>query len=161
MRRSFTSSMSSPSQRKTPSAPQSDGSIALRNWASPRQRYPWDRSTTSHRPKGFIARNKAEVWGFPVEAPGSFAQRKSRHQGGKSMLVRDVMRKTVPVQAEETLDVAALRLKKENVGALPVVEADRIAGMITDRDLLLRGVAGGRSMKHTLVREVMSVRTVA
>ena len=58
------------------------------------------------------------------------------------MLVRDVMRKTVSVQAEETLEEAALRLKQENVGALPVVEADRIAGMITDRDILLRGPAG-------------------
>ena len=57
------------------------------------------------------------------------------------MLVRDVMRKTVSVQAEETLEVAALRLKQENVGALPVVEADQIAGMLTDRDILLRGPA--------------------
>ena len=31
MRRSFTSSMSAPSRKKAPSAPQSDGSIALRN----------------------------------------------------------------------------------------------------------------------------------
>ena len=45
------------------------------------------------------------------------------------MLVRDVMRKTVSVQAEESLEVAALRLKQENVGALPVVEADQVAGM--------------------------------
>ena len=77
------------------------------------------------------------------------------------MLVRDVMRKTVSVQAEETLEVAALRLKQENVGALPVVEADQIAGMITDRDILLRGPAGGRSMQRTKAREVMSVGTVA
>ena len=77
------------------------------------------------------------------------------------MLVRDVMRKTVSVQAEETLEVAALRLKQENVGALPVVEADHVAGMITDRDLLLRGPAGGRSMTHTKAREVMSVGAVA
>ncbi len=59
------------------------------------------------------------------------------------MLVRDVMRKTASVQAEETLEVVALRLKQENVGALPVVEAGQIAGMITDRDILLRGPAGG------------------
>jgi len=77
------------------------------------------------------------------------------------MLVRDVMRKTVSVQAEETLEVTALRLKQENVGALPVVEEDRIAGMITDRDLLLRGPAGGRSMQRTKAREVMSVGAVA
>ena len=76
------------------------------------------------------------------------------------MLVRDVIRKTVSVQGEETLEVAALRLKQENVGALPVVEADQVAGMITDRDILLRGPAGGRSMQ-TKAREVMSVGTVA
>ena len=80
------------------------------------------------------------------------------------MLVRDMMRKTVSVHAEETLEVAALRLKQENVGALPVVEADRVAGMITDRDILLRGTAegrSGRSMQRTKAREVMSVGTVA
>lgn len=77
------------------------------------------------------------------------------------MLVRDIMRRTVSVQVEETLEVAALRLKKENVGALPVIEADRIVGMITDRDILLRGPAGGRSMRQTKAREVMSVGAVA
>ena len=92
---------------------------------------------------------------------GTFAQRMPRRQGGKAMLVRDVMRKTVSVQAEETLEVAALRLKQENVGALPVVEADQVAGMITDRDILLRGPAGGRSMTRTKAREVMSVGAVA
>ena len=77
------------------------------------------------------------------------------------MLVRDVMRKSVSVHGEETLQVAALRLKQENVGALPVLEADRIAGMITDRDILLRGPAGGRSLTQTKAREVMSVGAVA
>ena len=77
------------------------------------------------------------------------------------MLVRDIMRRTVSVQVEETLEVAALRLKKENVGALPVIEADRIVGMITDRDILLSGPAGGRSMQKTKAREVMSVCAVA
>ena len=77
------------------------------------------------------------------------------------MLVYDVMRKTVSVHAEETLEVAALRLKQKNIGALPVVEADQVVGMITDRDILLRGPAGGRSMKHTKAREVMSVGAVA
>jgi len=76
------------------------------------------------------------------------------------MLVRDVMRKTVSVHAEETLQVAALRLKQENIGALPVVEADQVAGMITDRDILVRGAAEGRSMRQTKAREVMSVGTV-
>ena len=36
---------------------------------SARQRYPWSQSTR-HRPKGFIARNKANYWGFTVEVHG-------------------------------------------------------------------------------------------
>ena len=72
------------------------------------------------------------------------------------MLVRDVMRKPISVHAEETLQVATLRLKKENVGALPVVEDDQVVGMITDRDVLLRGFSEGRNI-HTKTRESMSV----
>ena len=72
------------------------------------------------------------------------------------MLVRDVMRKPISVHAEETLEVATLRLKKENVGALPVVEDDQVVGMITDRDILLRGFPEGRNI-HTKTRESMSV----
>ena len=64
------------------------------------------------------------------------------------MLVRDVMRKPISVHAEETLEVATLRLKKENVGALPVVEDDQVVGMITDRDILLRGFPEGRNIPH-------------
>ena len=38
---------------------------------------------------------------------------------------------------------------------------DRIDGMIADRDILLRGPAGGRSMWHTKAQEVMTVGAVA
>jgi CBS domain-containing protein len=72
------------------------------------------------------------------------------------MLVRDVMRKPISVHAEETLEVATLRMKKENVGALPVVEDDQVVGMITDRDVLLRGFPEGRNI-HAKTRESMSV----
>ena len=73
-----------------------------------------------------------------------------------AMLVREVMRKPISVHAEETLEVATLRLKKENVGALPVVEDDQVVGMITDRDILLRGFPEGRDIQ-TKTRELMSV----
>jgi CBS domain-containing protein len=72
------------------------------------------------------------------------------------MLVREVMRKPISVHAEETLEVATLRMKKEDVGALPVVEDDKVVGVITDRDVLLRGFPEGRDV-HTKTRETMSV----
>ena len=73
------------------------------------------------------------------------------------MLVRDVMRKPISVHAEETLEVATLRLKEENVGALPVVEDDRVVGMITDRDILLRGFPEGRRYQIEFIEEANTI----
>jgi CBS domain-containing protein len=75
------------------------------------------------------------------------------------MLVRDVMKKPISVHAEETLEVATLRMKEEDVGALPVVEDDQVVGMITDRDVLLRGFPEARNI-HTKTRESMSVHPI-
>jgi CBS domain-containing protein len=72
------------------------------------------------------------------------------------MLVRDVMKEPVCVQAEETLDAAARKLKKENIGALPVCLNNRVIGMITDRDITMRGVADARDVSQMTVREAMS-----
>jgi CBS domain-containing protein len=42
-----------------------------------------------------------------------------------------------------------------DAGALPVGENDRLVGMITDRDIAVRAVAGGKS-PDTPIRDVMS-----
>ena len=72
------------------------------------------------------------------------------------MLVRDVMKAPICIQAEEMLDVAARKLKKENIGALPVCHNNRVIGMITDRDIAMRGVADARDVGRMTVREAMS-----
>ncbi len=49
----------------------------------------------------------------------------------------------------------ALKMKEQDVGAIPIVDADRLVGMITDRDIVVRGVAE----KHpgsTKVEDIMS-----
>jgi CBS-domain-containing membrane protein len=51
---------------------------------------------------------------------------------------------------------AAKRMKNEDIGALPVGENDRLIGMVTDRDIAMRGVAEGCSPETTTVRDVMS-----
>jgi CBS domain-containing protein len=40
-------------------------------------------------------------------------------------------------------------------GVLPVGENDRLIGMVTDRDITLRGVAKGQPPDHCKVRDVM------
>jgi CBS domain-containing protein len=77
------------------------------------------------------------------------------------MLVRDVMKEPVCVQAEETLDAAARRLKKNNIGALPVCQNNRVIGMITDRDITMRGVADARDVSQMTVREAMSAEVLS
>jgi CBS domain-containing protein len=60
------------------------------------------------------------------------------------------------VGPDNTLVEAAGLMRELDVGALPVCENDRLAGMVTDRDLALRGVADGRDPNTTAIRDVMS-----
>src|SRR4029079_7489862 len=53
---------------------------------------------------------------------------------------------------------AARRMRDDNVGSLPVGENDRLIGMITDRDIVIRVVAENRLGGGATVRDVMSKR---
>jgi CBS domain-containing protein len=72
------------------------------------------------------------------------------------MLVKEVMKEAICIGPEETLQATALRMKKFNVGSLLVCEEDKAVGIITDRDVLMRGTASKRNPSQTKVREVMS-----
>src|SRR6185436_16604779 len=56
---------------------------------------------------------------------------------------------------DETIREAAKTMAEVDAGALPVGENDRLVGMITDRDIAIRGIAEGRG-PDAKVREVMS-----
>ena len=72
------------------------------------------------------------------------------------MKVHDSMTRDVCIAAPSQSVLEAARMMAElDVGALPVGENDRLVGMITDRDIVVRGVAAGRG-PDTLVRDVMS-----
>ena len=72
------------------------------------------------------------------------------------MQVNEVMSRTVDlVNPTMKIREAAVFMRDDNVGALPVGENDRLVGMITDRDIAIRAVAAGKGPK-TLVREIMS-----
>jgi CBS domain-containing protein len=51
---------------------------------------------------------------------------------------------------------AAKQMAKEDVGPIPVVEGDRLKGIVTDRDIVLRVVAEGRDPSSTTVGEIAS-----
>jgi len=73
------------------------------------------------------------------------------------MKVHEVMTRGCEcIDPESTLQEAANRMKVLNVGPLPLCEDDRLVGIVTDRDIVLRGVAEGRDPTTTRVREVMT-----
>ena len=51
---------------------------------------------------------------------------------------------------------AARLMKSEDVGSLPVLEGERLVGMVTDRDIVLRVVAEGKDPQASTVGEVAS-----
>jgi CBS domain-containing protein len=65
--------------------------------------------------------------------------------------------------ADDTALRAAQLMKNEDVGSLPVVRSDsdrQVIGIVTDRDLTLRVIVGGRAAEGTPVSEVMTTNPV-
>ena len=79
------------------------------------------------------------------------------------MKVRDIMTNpAIHVSPTESVEVAARTLAQYNIGILPVcTENGSVCGLVTDRDLVTRCVAAGRSPANTTVREVMTGQVVA
>ena len=79
------------------------------------------------------------------------------------MKLRDVMTKTViRIHPEESVSVAARMLEHYNIGSLPVCGNDgRMCGLVTDRDIVTRCLAAGRSPGTTTVRQVMTSGVIA
>ena len=72
------------------------------------------------------------------------------------MQVGDVMTRSCSiVDSNESLEKAAKIMREENIGVLPVAENDKLIGMITDRDIVTRGLAQGKGGKAR-VREAMT-----
>ena len=73
------------------------------------------------------------------------------------MKIKDVMTKSVEtVRPDQTLQEAASRMKSLDVGPMPVCENDRLVGMLTDRDIVVRAAAEGRDVRTTKVRDAMT-----
>jgi CBS domain-containing protein len=55
--------------------------------------------------------------------------------------------------------VAAL-MKSLDVGMIPVCDGDKLRGMVTDRDIVLRGVAEGRDTRELTASDVMTPEVI-
>ena len=74
---------------------------------------------------------------------------------------RDLM--TSPAEClapDETLVDAARMFSKYDVGSMPVVDGDTLVGVITDRDIIVEGVAKNLDLADTLISKIMSKNVV-
>ena len=71
--------------------------------------------------------------------------------------IADIMTRSIAtVRRDETLQAAARRMREMDVGSLPVLDGKALAGMVTDRDIAVRGVAAGMIPQESLVSDVMT-----
>ena len=64
------------------------------------------------------------------------------------------------VEPKATLGEVATLMKQQDCGSIPVIEGGRLIGIVTDRDIVVRGVAAGKDPKTQRVNEVMSADPV-
>jgi CBS domain-containing protein len=73
------------------------------------------------------------------------------------MKVREAMHKGAQWCSPETSVREIARLMREHdIGSVPIGENDRLIGMVTDRDIVCRGVADARDLDSLTARQVMS-----
>lgn len=73
------------------------------------------------------------------------------------MIIRDVMTANPKLcTPETTLKDAACMMRDLDTGFIPVCEGDRIAGVLTDRDMVVRSMCKGHDPAQAKVRDCMS-----
>ena len=71
--------------------------------------------------------------------------------------VREIMTPDpATVRPDSPASEAALLMRSEDVGSLPVVEDDKLVGLVTDRDIALQIVAEGKHPDSTRVGDIQS-----
>ena len=72
------------------------------------------------------------------------------------MKISDVMTRDVKtIRPDQPVQEAASFMLSTDAGSIPVIDGDRVIGMITDRDIAVRGIAKGCG-PDTPVRELMT-----
>lgn len=60
------------------------------------------------------------------------------------------------VSSNDSITEAAKIMKTADVGSIPVVDNDKLVGIVTDRDIVLRTIANGKNYNECKVKDVMS-----
>ena len=79
------------------------------------------------------------------------------------MRCREIMTSSVKTATRDmTLQDAAVLMRDGDMGAIPVVEAGKLVGIVTDRDIVIRSIADGRgadsSVGEAMTSQIFSVK---
>jgi CBS domain-containing protein len=73
------------------------------------------------------------------------------------MKVSKMMHKGVKwVSPDTTVKALASKMRRFDVGAIPIGENDRLIGMVTDRDIVVRAIANGKDISKLKARNIMT-----
>lgn len=73
------------------------------------------------------------------------------------MKVNEVMTRNVEfIQPNDSLQMAARKMRDQDIGFLPVYEGDELIGVVTDRDLAVRAIANGMDPEAIVGRELVT-----
>jgi CBS domain-containing protein len=74
------------------------------------------------------------------------------------MLICDLLKNQVAISAEahQTVFEVASLMVQHNIGAVPILQEGRLAGIFSERDLMSRVVVDGKDPAHTMVSQVMT-----
>ena len=67
----------------------------------------------------------------------------------------------IAVTPETPISIVAEVMETDDIGAVPVVENDRLTGMITDRDIVIRAIAKGKDPRGMPVSEIYTREVIA
>jgi len=73
------------------------------------------------------------------------------------MKVKDIMTKDIVyINPNATVTEAAQLMQKHNIGSVPVCDQNKLIGIVTDRDIVVRNIANGMNPQNTKVKDVMT-----
>jgi CBS domain-containing protein len=75
--------------------------------------------------------------------------------------IKDVMTANpCSINADQSVAYAAKMMRDEDVGVAPIVQGEKLIGMLTDRDIAIRVVAEGKDPEQVKVSDVASKQIV-
>src|SRR5256884_1768956 len=117
---------------------------------------------TTMRAREYVVRTTCVVFSsFRRESRGVRNVRFKLLGGEMPQNIRDVMTSNpCTIDAEKSVAYAAKMMREEDVGLAPIVEGDKLVGMLTDRDIAMRVAAEGRNPDQVKVRDVASKQLI-